>query len=407
MKKIYTFCEKYQIEIIIMLFCLPALTHIRSLSVFRTPYFLIDYSTGFGGRKLLGQICSLWLPEYGIRKRHILSFFYLAHFVSITLFAHFCGICLRKNKGNQNYWFLFAVLFIYLLCPFSFKGITQNIGISIDIFIIVCALIFCYLYVNKRGSVFYYSSTFLLLILSCLTHHIFCCIYFPLYLSLFIYDIYNQGFDKKKFLIYGGMTICLFILFCYIVFFAKMDVDIETLMNKLRQRTTALELSDEAVYYEYYASLSEHLPKYIIPCLKRNLFRFVLQPIVLFPLFFLFNCHFLVSLNSEKTKNNRTLYYLMALSQLLIIPAFVMAIDYGRWYYAYFFCLFMQITTLTSIKDKCIDNTICLIIRILKQPFVSIIFIVGILFIVTMGYANGDVVTAPFVEYLLDCLSIK
>lgn len=97
------------------------------------------------------------------------------------------------------------------------------------------------------------------------------------------------------------------------------------------------------------------------------------------------------------------MYYLMALSQLLIIPAFVMAIDYGRWYYAYFFCLFMQIITLMYIKDKCIDNTICLINSVLKRPFISVVFIVGVMFIITMGYANSDIETAPFIEYLLNC----
>lgn len=394
MNKFYSFCEKYQIEIIIMIFLFPALIYVRELSGYRNPYFLIDYSTGFGGRKLLGQICNLWLPEYGVRKRHILPVYIVAHLFGMGFFTQICGTSMRKVKGMKEFWLLLFLLMFYLLFPYSFKGITQGIGNSIDIFLVDFSLVFCWLFIHKRGSLIYYLSTVLLLILACLTHHIFCCIYFPLFLSLFIYDIFNDGFDKKKTIIYGCYTLGVLALFCFIIFFSKMNISYETLITQLHQRTTTLYIDDDGVYFEYYATLGEHFPKYVFPNLKKNIFSFIVQPILLFPAFVFFVAPLANAARKTQLRIHKVMYSLMFLSQLLILPAFTMAIDYGRWCYAYFFCQFMQIWILVSAGDE----NICSMTNKVpvhwkwakKHPFYLSVIIAVFILNISMSYVSDE-----------------
>lgn len=406
MKKLHLFFEKYQIEIILLLFCLPALAGIRTIGIYANPYYLIDYSTGFGGRKFIGELCSLWLPEFGIRKRHLLPLLFTVHLTAIIVFTHLAGSSLRKAKGATCYWIQIGLLAIYLLFPYSFKGLIQYMNGYLDIFLVDYSLLFCWLFIKKRDTTFYYIATVVLLLAAGLTHHIFCCVFFPLFLSLFIYDIYSEGFSKKKFLIYGSLTTLLLGLFCFIVFFSKMNIGIETLIEQLKRRTT-LDIQDDVIYYEYYAKLSEHIPEFILPNWKSNLARLLLTPIFLYPIFFFFEFPLIIAARKSKKRNRKLMYALMLLSQLLFIPAFIMAIDYGRWYYALFFCLFMQLWVLFSIGDE----EYLLAIKHLwtwlkKHPLILVVFILTIIDLIRTSLVSSNVSLIPPIENIIGKLNL-
>ncbi len=344
MKQILAFCEKYAPEILVLLLCLPAVYGMRNFASYHDFFYFTDYSTGFGGKKFLGEICSLWLPDV-VRKRHLLFFIVGIKFIMVGLFSYLCGICINQNKENKFAYILLLV--VYLLSPYSFYGVVY--GAHVDFLLVTITLLFLLLFIKCRDTWYYYLLTLILLCCACLTHHIFCNIYFPLIFALFIYDVFfNGGNKKKKIILYFIISLCLIGLFCAILFFSSMNVDFETYYQYLQTRTESINLSSKpALYYEYYATLSEHISAYVIPMWKFHCLHFFISFLVLSPLLAIFWTPWIMAIKNARTKTEKWGYTSMQLAlHLLIFPAYIMAVDYERWTYAYFFCQFCLLMTI-------------------------------------------------------------
>ena len=379
MKKILDFCEKYAPEILVLLLCIPVLIMQRDIDSYHTSFYFTDYSTGFGGKKLLGEICSLWFPEV-VRKRHIFPLIFSVLTLMIGLFAWFTGKSIRQHKTNQFVIILFVA--IYLLSPYSFIGIINSA--CVDFYLCTATLCFLYLFIKHRGTWYYYMATLFLLCIACLTHHIFCNIYFPLVFALFIYDIFiNEKSRKKNIILYSLITICLFGLFCAIAFFSAMNIDFETYYQQLQNRTTesisALSW-DTALYYEFYAKLPEHFVAYVAPIWKYNIARFVLTLIVFAPLWVMLWTPWILTIRNAANKSEKWCYIVMQSAlHLILLPAYIMAVDYQRWTFAYCFCqvcLFLVMySSKESVMKQQIDN---LVLWLIKYKTIILIFAIYI-----------------------------
>lgn len=402
MKKIVDFCERYSPEILVLLFCLPALLSIRDINSYHTCFYFTDYSTGFGGKKLLGELCSLWLPEV-VRKRHLLPLIAIVNIVMIALFAWFSGKWIRKQKDYQFAYVV--VLAVYLLSPYSFVGIIS--GACVDFYLCTATLCFLYLFLNYRGKWYYYVATVVILCVACLTHHIFCNIYFPLVFALFLYDIFTDEKNRKKnILLYSLITICLFLLFCAIAFFSTMNVDYETYRQYLQTRTQTIDaLSwDSAIYYELYAKLPEHLEAYVKPIWKYNIARFVLTLIIFAPLFLMFWIPWILAIKNAQNKTEKWCYMLMQIAlHVIILPAYIMAVDYQRWTYAYLFCQICLSGVLLYMNDTTFVLQCQKIIKFAQQH-------TAIFFLLAMYICSYPLVTtcaaAPIVDIICDMIGL-
>ena len=342
MKKILDFCEKYstQILILFLILCAPKLRKFGGVNSYHTYFYFTDYSTGFGGKKLLGEICSLWFPEV-VNQYYLLPLIIGVNILMVTLFIWFCSKCLSQLSSIQKTPFLILIV-IYLLSPYSFVGLIDSA--CVDFYLCTATLGFLYLFIKHRGTWYYYLGTLIIVCLACLTHHIFCNIYFPLIFALFLYDIFMNEVDRKKnVLLYSAITLCLFALFCAIAFFSTMNIDFEAYYNYLQTRSAgSVDLSwNTALYYEFYAKLSEHIVAYVEPIWKYNIARFILTIIVLAPLWFIFLAPWIMAIRHAQSNREKWCYILMQASiHLIILPAYIMAVDYQRWTYAYCFVQF-------------------------------------------------------------------
>jgi len=385
MKKVVYFCEQYSVQIFVFLMCIPALLNIRTgdINSYHTFFYFIDYSTGFGGKKLLGEICSLWLPKE-VGKQHLLPLITTIVFLMVALFSWFCGKCLSRNQQNKQPLLVFIA--IYLLSPFSFLMLVNMIS-RVDFYLATATLLFLYLFIRHRGTWYYYILTLIIICLASLLHHIFCNIFFPLFFALFIYDIYSERIHvTQKTVYYLTISLLLSLLFFSIVFFSKMNIGFESLYSYLQERSTdstsALSLKG-ALYYEYYAKIPEHYIAYVQPVLKYNIARFGLTIIVLSPLLFLFWTPWILAIHHSTDKREKWCYILMQLFiHLIILPAYLMAIDYDRWNCAYCFIQFCLILVLYYLEEKTfveqVDKLICMLKQHLAAVLLMIIYISSI-----------------------------
>ena len=354
MQKIIDFCERYAPALLVLLVCVPTMVNLLEVNSFHTFFYFSDYSTGFGGRKLLGTLCDLWFPEV-VGRIHIYPLLFSVCAIMIGLFAWFCNTCVRQN--DLNYFALLVFLFVYLLSPYSFTGFIN--GTLIDCYVCTATLCFLFVYMKYRGTWYYYILTLLILCVACLTHQLFCNAFFPLVFSLFILDIFMDANNRKKnILLYTIISLCLFVLFCSITVWGGMNVDAETYYNYLQTRVTGdIDLSrKEALYYNFYATLPEHIDAYLIPMWKYNIARFVFTLIVYAPLWLMLWLPWILAIKNTHNIREKWCYILMQVSlHVMIMPTYIMTVDYQRWTYAYCFC---QVCMLLVLYSYNADNVI-------------------------------------------------
>ena len=83
------------------------------------PAYVIDYNTGFGGRKLLATIFNLLFGFRGMAA--IKSFIFAVSVVICLLFASLCNsfIVAMKSRSTGHYLAALYLTALYLLCPAS------------------------------------------------------------------------------------------------------------------------------------------------------------------------------------------------------------------------------------------------------------------------------------------------
>ena len=171
-----------------------------------------------------------------------------------------------------------------------------------------------------------------------------------------------------------------------------MNIDFESLYCYLQERstdsTTALSLK-APLYYEFYAKLPEHYIAYVQPVLKYNVARFVLTIIVLSPLLLLFWVPWILAIRHSSDKREKWCYILMQLFiHLIILPAYLMAIDYDRWNCAYCFTQFCLILLLYYLEAKTFTKQVDKIIKVLEHKFIIVLLI--IVYISSVELHPGD-----------------
>ena len=398
MKKVFNFCESYSVQIFVLILCVPALLHMLSgdINSYHIFFYFIDYSTGFGGKKLLAEICSLWLPKE-VERIHILPLIIIVNTLMVGLFAWFCGKCLSRNPHSKHSLLVFIA--IYLLSPFSFTMLIYMIS-RVDFYLATTTLVFLHLFLNHRGTWYYYLLTFAILCIACLIHHIFCNIFFPLVFALFIYDIFSDTrHTTRNIICYSAITLSVSILFFTIILFSSMNLEYEPLYNQLQERiteTTSALSQKNALYYEFYAKLPEHYIAYVQPVWKYNIARFVLTFLFLSPLLLLFWIPWILAIRHASDRREKMCYILMQTSiHLIFLPAYLMAIDYDRWNCAYCFTQFCLTLLLYYNNTKTFVIQTEKVIDILKKHFVLVLLIM--VYISTLEMPMGES-TIPIVD---------
>ncbi len=383
------FIKRYPIQILLALCFIPTLIidfECHDISKGTVLNYFVGYATGFGGRKLIGTIFGLFLPEY-VQKRHILP---IVFGTSVLMVILFCYLICRAVPNKKNYYLpTIAIIILYLISPFSILTyLSSHLSIwAMETYMIVLVLSWLISYIRIRGSLAYYIITLVTIILSTLIHHTFCCLFLPLMLALFTNDILSESFfSTRKTLVYGIICMIEFILFIFIWQFSSMNIDIDTLCQQLDGRTSPgimFDIKDsngfgkEGIWQYYYATNYENRMQNA-PVFKYRYIELVLSLVLMSPLLIIFFYPWIYAIQHSRNKKQHWCYILMpSISICFSIPIFFMATDYGRWWFCLFFCQFLLLLTMIIIKDRRIKAAIASMYYYFSQRpyFASVIYL--------------------------------
>jgi hypothetical protein len=357
-----------------------------------SPYYFIGYETGFGGRKLIGSLFSLFLPDY-VQHRHITPVVFMAFLLLAIMFVVLVcrTIKLKDMKSSPESRSILCFLAIYLISANSIFGFIGQCAGFIDVFLYLLTLAFVFIYIKYRGKWFYYFSTTLIVLAGCLTHHIFCCLFFPLFFALFINEVYsNNQLRVKEFVVYGIITLMLIILFCLIWFFSS-PVDIDAVYEQVCSRTNGVCIKERIVFHWLYGSNHEnYLSMWENGQFPLRYYQFLPVAVLMTPIIALFYSPWIMAIKNAEKGIQRRKYLLMFLAQnLLFLPIFVIATDYFRWWYAWFFCQIIMMLTMYKIKDYFFCSQMLVVFSLLKRN--RILTLLLIIYICSISIGNCGV----------------
>lgn len=313
--------------------------------------YVIDYNTGFGGRKLIATIVSAIFSVPTLAQ--IRLFAYVVSIFICLIFAwlsNLYGKHLYKCHGEKGLQTSLFIIALYLLCPASIMYLLKypNLG-RLDIYLYASCLIFCILFYNrKKNRLAFFALTTILFISAIVIHHVFVATYMSFFAALIIYDIWSEGFNKKLFWYYLGLACFSVIVFVSIITNSSMNL----CLDEAIKYNPNFELSRKFVCFEYYAHISDHIEQYVIPKLARLRAGFILTTIFLLPLI-LFIVKIWINLYKKlNTIVQRRLLLGMHCSFLLFIPAFCITVDYPRWFGAFFALQFLLLAYFTFDKQS-------------------------------------------------------
>jgi hypothetical protein len=353
-----------------------------------SPYYFIGYETGFGGRKLIGSLFSLFLPDY-VQHRHIAPVVFMAFILLAIMFVVLVcrTIKLKDLKSSSASQSILVFLAIYLISTYSIFGFIEQCAGFIDVFLYLLTLAFVFIYIKYRGKWFYYFSTTLIVLAGCLIHHIFCCLFSPLFFALFINEVYsNNQLHVKEFVVYGIITLMLIILFCLIWFFSS-PVDIDAVYEQVCSRTNGVCFKEKIVFQWLYGSNHEnYLSMWEQGNFPLRYHQFLPVIVLMSPIIALFCSPWIMAITKAVKGIQRRKYLLMFLAQnLLFLPIFVIATDYFRWWYAWFFCQIVMMLTMYKIKDTFFSTQMQIVFSVLKRNWIMTLLLIVYIWSISMG----------------------
>lgn len=325
----------------------------RSLDVDCICSFTIDYGTGFGGRKLIASITSLFFEDLSLHR--LLKIVYLVSIIGCAFFAYCSNIFIKKSNkyGENNYIASIYLLTLYVLGPASlfFLLTFPNLG-RLDFFLYMSCLLFCFLfYHRKKNRTAYFFFVTALIIINILIHHIFVATYLSFFVALFIYDIWERGFNRNLFICHFILGIITVAVFLMVIIFSSMNITLDEAIHYHPK----FELSKKFIWFIYYAHITDHINIYVLSNLKKLIAEFILTVIFLLPLFY-FGHLIWKKVLSVQAKTGKKLFYGMQASFLLFIPAFCITVDYSRWFAAFVFIQFLLLAYFVFDKDSLYSN---------------------------------------------------
>lgn len=135
--------------------------------------------------------------------------------------------------------------------------------------------------------------------------------------------------------------------FLYFQLFSHIDItSCEELVSLLTARTD-LPVNDIALNYEYFATTAQSFSELVLNQPGERIRYGLVTLLLLSPLAILYGFLW-VRILKAAMKKDRPVYALFLLSHLCIVPAFLVAIDWGRWFGAFLTMQALQLVILAA-----------------------------------------------------------
>lgn len=342
-------------------------------------WYAADYSLGMGSRFLMGTILR-FLSGGFLYYQLVIAFCYVFVFVMVILLSVIANKMYSVCGDNYKLAFIY-IWIMFLAGPGSLDTYwsSRNLFGRLEIYGLILSL-GCLLIYNKWGinkASFSIITVMSVLSMAIYQGNIF--MYYQLIMMIFIWEIYRSPRSVRPWA-YGisnfSLTSIAFLLF---QFGASVNYENAEQMAEYIGRNTNIPINAEVLDNEFFRSIPD-----IYSVSNVNYYTIIfprectiVTMIVLFPVIVLFIALYAKCIRVFKTKNPdktilRSVYpYFLALL-MIIVPQFILNVDWGRWMLSETVILFMGFLFLLWRKDEgAVVACTSLNAWITRHPFIS------------------------------------
>ena len=403
LQKDYTMVKKQSTIILLLFLALTIIPLFNSFVILtreggmHSSFYFVGYSTGFGARKFLGTIFSVLLPDYTTH-RHLVPYIFGALLTLFLLFGiyfsrTFNNVPLNKSS-NALPFFLLTVL--YLASSYSILFFNTLIWLA-DIWLYLLTIFFVILFARFRSKGVWPIVYGILILTACLTHIIFCCLFLPLFVALFIYETFDGNkMSLRRALIYGTSVLSVAILFVCLWCFSSMNVTPEELSVMLGER--ANNVSDNGPWMLnilYGPSASNFHTMWEVGQFPLRYYQFPFLILLMSPLLTLFVTPWILCIRHSHHRVEKLKYLLMLCAGIILfLPIFAVATDYGRWMMAWLFCQTLLLLTMYRLHDTKVIASMQIMFSRMRRHLVLTVFLVAYILLLRVSPTDNAGVNA-------------
>ena len=298
-----------------------------------TPY-VFTYQYGIQSRYFIGSLFNLVLSPISIKRLYF--FILLSTIVLIILFAYFLGQVLRRAQSDyQTAALIFMALFWASPFSIAFLFYWGNYG-RLDLYLLIVALLSLILIPIPKWRWF----TPVLILIGMATHQVFIFTYCFIILGALFIEVIELNFDLKNSFLMLFSVVVVSASFLYFQFFSVPTsfINSESVWNHFSAKSN-IPVNQKMIEFEYFKNITDHLSEFVANGLWDRVYTGIIILILLSPVIILL---FKLWQNIYKKATCKWGYRLLMCIPLTSIPAFLLTIDWGRWFSAVFitqFCL--------------------------------------------------------------------
>jgi hypothetical protein len=349
---------------------LPEMTQLNDWCT--TPY-TFDYSYGFHSRLLMGTLFKLLLSPISLKRLYL---FILASLVIlVVLFSVFFSSAIARSNDKSRigigYW---TLLLMASPASIAFLFYWGNYG-RFDLYLLG-VMFTALLLVDKK---YFNNLVPLLLGIGMAIHQVFIFTYCAVIIGALFYESYRHAYSKASVIrLLCGILITLIAFFYFQ--FATTPLAFETAKDVVSHMNTLsnIPVNEKMIDYEYFRSISEHLDAFVKIGLKDRMAMGGIVIVLMSPLIVLY-LRFWRHLYKSSWRFG---FVCLSLLPLASLPAFILTIDWGRWFAAVILASFSLIAYLFKRQEPlAVTFFEGLTIRIKKSPYIYVALLAYMMFL--------------------------
>ena len=396
----------------VFLFCIFELLLLDNPAIedWAATYYALDYSMGFGSRLFIGSVLHLFYDDFlsnTVAVRFVLVFMAIFAFLLAFLFTEW--YCRAKEENKKGILF---IMLAFLASPASFGAMAENFG-RLEVYgYFALALIILWGSLMAKKTALKYTGYILICAVMMLIYQGNIFLAFPGIFAIMISECAKDGKWSGKELCGTVITTAFTgFMFFFTQFYnpAFSDTNENALKEYIASKTD-MEFASGPLIYEYFRPLKKtwetiNYPYFsheisdsaFLPWIGTAFTALLMMPvIVLIAIFWKRAYAHFKNAGMGALKNPVTW---MLLSFLVIIPDFLLNIDWGRWFIALFFVQISVICVMMRRSFAGADETLSLLSGlVLKYKWPAVLLVVYL-------YSLGNFYDCGFIDTVYKMLS--
>lgn len=305
----------------------------------RTTPYALTYELGINSRFLVGTVISFFTDN--LTAEMLYRIIIAAELILICFITFLLGKVLDKTEAKDRQTVIYLIC-VFLSCPANVCLIfsQNNFGVF-DVYLLIITAV-TLLLLRKKCLRWLIP----VLCLACvLVHQIYVCAYMAIICVPLLYETVKSKFKKSTVLLTLTTYFLITVSFVYLQFFKEpLNFADENELISFLQTRTDIPLTTEMVKWEYFSSVGTIFREYFLgDGWQQNVMSGIVTLIILLPIYIFFVMFFKEAYRNTEKGSERFVLFVSPLTMLLIIPAFVIAKDYDRWFASVVLCQFSLI----------------------------------------------------------------